>query len=118
MSALIAKLILCPLAILVTYFIFPGDIHFANIYQILGLGFFIAVMGYYLEVLLLRPGRYWVTNFADILASFIFIYMSQFIFAGVSVTVMGAVLTSALLFITEYLQHLFLLRNRWTQKRT
>lgn len=117
MPDLIAKLILCPLSILVTYFIFPGDAHFANIYQILGLGFFIAIFGHYIEVLLLRPGRYWVTNFADILFSFLFVYSSQFLFAGVSITVMGAVLTSALLFITEYLQHLYLLRNWRARKR-
>lgn len=116
MSSLIAKLILCPLAILVTYFIFPYELHFANIYQILGLGFFIAVFGRYIEIVLLRPGSYWVTNFADILFSFIFIYTYQFLFSGVSVTIMGGVLTSALLFVTEYLQHLYLLKTGRAKK--
>lgn len=109
MPGLIAKLILTPLSILVTYFIFPYELRFASIYQILGLGFFVAIFDHYSEMVLLRPGRYWVTNFADILFSFLFIYISQFVLPGVSVTIMGGVLTSALLFITEYLQHLYLL---------
>jgi hypothetical protein len=111
MSGLVAKLILCPLSILVTTFIFPGELNFANIYQILGVGFLLAALAHSMELVILRQGTFWISNGLDVVLSFALIYLSQFVLSGTSVTLMGAALVSALLFASEYMQHLYLIKG-------
>lgn len=115
MAGLLAKLILCPVAVLASDMLFT-NINFGNVYQALIVGVIIAIVGYTMELFLLRRGTLWISNTMDFVAATLIVYISQFFLAGAYVSVFGAVLVSLLILITENVEHLYLIRNEKTQK--
>lgn len=115
MTSLIMKIIICPLAVLLSDYLF-ADIYFPYIYQAIILGIILAVAAYVMELLFLKKGTFWINNVLDFILATVIVYVSQFFFTGARITFIGALLTSALLTITEYFQHLYLIRSGKTKK--
>jgi hypothetical protein len=68
-----------------------------------------------MEVLLLKRDTLWLSTFLDLIAATIIVYfVSRFL--GSPVTFFGSLLIAALLAITEYFQHVWLIRAGRTQK--
>lgn len=115
MTSLILKLIIYPLTIFFSNYIFTS-INFAYTYQWILLGIILAVVSHILDLFFLRPRMLWMNNLLDFFAAVAIIYVSQFIFAGETITLLGASLVAVLLNVIELLQHLYLIKSGKTKK--
>jgi Protein of unknown function (DUF2512). len=115
MTGIIMKLIICPLTLIVSNYLFT-DVYYPYIYQPIFIGIVLAIAGNLMELSLLKPGTLLISTIADFLLSFVIVYFSQFILPESRLTLIGAALTSTLLALTEYFQHLYLIRSGKTIK--
>lgn len=112
---LVVKLIVTPIGIILASWIFP-NVNFANWYQPIMLGVIAAIIGYFLEVLMLREDTNWMMTIIDFVLSSAIIYFGARFFAESYVTFWGALLTGALLAVTEIFQHNWLLESSRAEK--
>src|SRR5699024_1556782 len=110
MVGLLVKLLITPVGIIVASWIFP-NVNFANWFQPIILGIVAAVIGYFMERLMLREDTNWMTTIADFVVSSAIIYFGAMFFVDANVTFWGSILTGALLAVTEIFQHNWLIRN-------
>lgn len=115
MTSLFIKLIICPLIVMASDFIFR-DVYFPFFFQSLLVGLILAVLAHIMELLILGKGTFWISNVLDFVAALAIVYYSQFFLEGVVITPGGAFLTAVLLFISEYIQHLYLIKNGKVEK--
>lgn len=115
MAGLIVKLIVCPIGIIVASWIFP-NVNFANWYQPIMLGIVIAFVGYFMERIMLREDTNWISTIADFVVSSALVYFGAMFFDNANVTFWGAILTGALLAVTEIFQHYWLLGSGRVRK--
>ena len=108
MTGLVVKLIVCPIGIILASWIFP-NVNFANWFQPIILGIVLAFIGHFMEVAMLRENTNWISTLIDFIVSSVVVYFGALFFAGAVVTFWGAVLTGALLAVTEIFQHYWLL---------
>ena len=113
MTGLIMKLIFTPFLLLATnYFL---GFNYTTTQSVL-VGFIIAVVGHMMEVLVLKRGTLWISTVSDLVVAFAIIYLSQFFFANVIVTLSDALITALILAVIEYLQHSILIKTGKTKK--
>ncbi|WP_099158310.1 DUF2512 family protein [Virgibacillus ndiopensis] len=115
MTGLIVKLIISPIAIILASWIFP-NVDFAYWYQPIIIGVVLAVIGYFMEVAMLREDTNWLSTIMDFAASTLIIYFGAMFFADSEVTFWGAALTGAILAVTEIFQHNWLLQSGRVRK--
>ncbi|MFC4077709.1 hypothetical protein [Salinithrix halophila] len=115
MAGLIAKLIICPLVVWISMFLFEG-VYYPNWVQPIIVGIILAVLAHFMEVLFLRRGVFWINNSMDFVAAVLVLLFSGTFFEGARVTMTGALLTAFILAVTEYFQHLWLLKSGRTYK--
>ncbi|MFD2045818.1 DUF2512 family protein [Ornithinibacillus salinisoli] len=115
MAGLIVKLLVCPIGVIVASWIFP-NVYFEYWYQPIVLGVVLAFIGYFMEVLMLREDTNWLSTFMDFIASAVIVYFGAMLFFNAEVTFWGAVLTAALLAVTEIFQHNWLIRSGRARK--
>ena len=113
MIGLIMKLIVCPLTLIICKYIF--GLHY-TIAQGIFIGVVLAFAAHVLELFILKRGTLWISTLADLIAAFSIIYLSQFLLNNVSITVLGAIFTAALITVFEYLEHYYLIRSGKTKK--
>ncbi len=113
MIGLIMKLIICPITLIISNYIFGLQYTFI---QAIMVGIILAVAAHMMEVLILKKGTFWISTIVDFIAAFAIVYLSQFFFRNVYITFLDALLTSVLLTVTEYLQHTYLIRTYKTKK--
>lgn len=111
----IMKLIICPIVLLIADR-FLTIVDFAFVYQAIVIGVTLAVAGHLLELAILQKNTFWVSNLMDFVSSAVIIYFLAYFFAGTYVTVMGAVLTAAMLTVVEFFVHLWLIRSGRARK--
>lgn len=111
------KLIICPITLIISDLLIWG-IDYTNIYQPIIVGVILAVLAHTMELFLLKRETFWTSNIADLIAAFAVVYLSQFFIPDARVTLLGALLAALLLFLTEYFQHLYLLRSGKVKKAT
>lgn len=116
MSGLIVKLIVCPIGIILASWIFP-NVNFAYWYQPIILGIILAFVGYFMEVFMLREETNWLNTLIDFIVSTAIVYFGSMLFVNAAVTLWGAVLTGALIAVTEIFQHYWLLGSGRAGKR-
>ncbi|HLR72238.1 MAG TPA: DUF2512 family protein [Pseudogracilibacillus sp.] len=112
---LVVKLIVAPIGIILASWIFP-IVNFANWYQPIMLGIVVAVVGYLMEVTMLREDTNWMTLIADFVVASAIVYFGAMFFMNSYVTFLGALLTGALLGVTEIFQHNWLLNSGRAKK--
>src|SRR5699024_2169005 len=95
--------------------IFP-NVNFANWYQPIILGIVAAIIGYLMEVAMLRENTNVMTLIADFVVSSAIVYFGAMFFMNSYVTFWGALLTGALLGVTEIFQHNWLLHSGRAKK--
>lgn len=110
MAGLIVKLIVAPVGILLSWLLFP-NVDFSAWYQPVILGVIAALIGYGMEVLMLRENTMTLSTIADFIVSAALVYFGSKFFVDTYVTVFGALLTAAVLAVTEIIQHYWLLRT-------
>lgn len=115
MTGIIIKIIAYPFILIVSDYLFR-DIYYSYIYQPIFIAIILAISGNLMELSLLRPGTLLISTAADFLLAFVILYFSQFILPGSRLTLIGAALTSTLLALVEYFQHLYLIKSGKTQK--
>lgn len=115
MIGLIIKVLVCPLVVYISDMVFK-DINYINSYQAIITGLVIAVIGHIMEVFILKKGTLWISSFADLAASFIIVYLSQFFLPGSYITPAGAAITALIIAITEHLEHIYLIKEGKTKK--
>ncbi|MBO8172486.1 MAG: DUF2512 family protein [Bacillaceae bacterium] len=115
MTSLLMKLIICPVAVLVADMVLP-NVNFDNVAQALTLGFILAVAGVVLEYFLLRRETFWSSTILDVGASFVIIYFVAGLFPRAEVTFLGAAITAVAIGVTEYFQHLYLIKHGFAEK--
>lgn len=115
MTGLIIKLIVGPIVVLLSTFLFK-DVYYPSFYQPIIVGIALAVAAHAMEVVFLRRGTFWISNIMDFIAATAIVYISSYFFPGARVTWVGAALTAFLLTVTEYFQHLWLIRTGRTEK--
>ncbi|ABR48597.1 membrane spanning protein [Alkaliphilus metalliredigens QYMF] len=113
MIGLIIKIIVCPITVLISSYLF--DLRFTS-FQAIITGLFLAFAAHLMEVLILRKGTFWISTIMDFLGAFAVIYFVQYLFINAPLNFAGAILTATLLTITEYIQHIFLLKTNKTIK--
>jgi len=116
MTGLIVKLIVCPIGIIFASWIFP-NVNFAYWYQPIILGVVLAFVGYFMEVLMLREETNWLSTLIDFIVATAIVYFGAMLFVNTAVTLWGAVLTGALIAVTEIFQHYWLLGSGRAGKR-
>ncbi|PTX63317.1 uncharacterized protein DUF2512 [Melghirimyces profundicolus] len=115
MAGLIVKLLIYPSVLLVSDWFF-ADLYYPSVFHPLITGVVLALAAHFMEVAMLRPGNFWASNLTDFAAAAVIIYLSARILPGARVTLIGALLTAFFLAVTEYFQHLWLLRSGKTEK--
>ncbi|MBH8593321.1 hypothetical protein I8U27_18155 [Paenactinomyces guangxiensis] len=105
----------CPTVVVLSAFLFR-DVYYPALWQPIVVGLVLAVAAHAMEILMLRRGTFWISNIIDFVAATVIMYISPFFFAGARVTWVGAALTGFLLTVTEYFQHLWLIRTGKTEK--
>jgi len=115
MPGLIMKLFLYPVIVLLSDAIL-GNVNYENIYQPVTIGLFLALLAHVSELFSLRRGTFWINNVIDFTVAFLVVYFSRFVYTGALITFTGAVITAILLAVSEYFQHLYLIRIRLAGK--
>lgn len=115
MTGILVKIITYPIILIVSDYLFT-DVYYSYIYQPIFIAAILAIAGNLMELSLLKPGTLLISTAADFLLAFVIVYFSQFILPGSRLTLIGASLTSTLLALVEYFQHLYLIKNGKTEK--
>ncbi|WP_106497450.1 DUF2512 family protein [Lentibacillus sp. Marseille-P4043] len=115
MSGFIVKLIVCPIGVILASWIFP-NVDFAYWYQPIIIGVVLAVIGYFMEVLMLKESTNWLSTGLDFIVTTLVVYYGSMFFTDSAVTFWGAVLTGLLIAVTEIFQHYWLLETGKTEK--
>ncbi|ERI90043.1 hypothetical protein HMPREF1982_04310 [Clostridiales bacterium oral taxon 876 str. F0540] len=109
------KVLACPLIIYICDMIF-NDINYASVYQAVITGLVVAIIGHMSEVFMLKKGTLWINTFADLILSFIIVYLSQFFLIGSYITIVGAAITALLIAVAEHFEHIYLIKEGKTRK--
>lgn len=113
--SLLIKLVVSPIVVFLSTYLFL-DVNYAHFYQAILVGWVLAVVGYIMEVLILRRGAFWINNALDFVVSTVILYASAFFFAGALVTFVGALLTVFVLTVIEYFLHKWLIQSGRMEK--
>lgn len=113
---LIIKLIVAPIGFIIASWLFP-NINFANWHQPLILGIVAALVGYLLEVAMLREDTNTIMLIIDFVVSSAIVYFGSMFFINSYVTFWGALLTGVVLAVTEIFQHNWLLNSGRARKQ-
>ncbi|MFA1820760.1 DUF2512 family protein [Virgibacillus oceani] len=117
MTGLVVKLLVTPIGIILASWIFP-NVNFGGWYQPIIIGAGLAFIGFAMELAILKENTNWLSTFIDWGVSAIVIYFGAMFFVNTSVTFWGAVLTGALLAVTEIFQHNWLLNSDRAHKKS
>lgn len=110
-DGLLIKLLVSPVLVVLADALFP-EVNYLSLYYSIGLGFVLAIAGYWLERIILRPGTLWLTTALDMIAGFVITYVSAFILpAAIQITPMGAGFVAIFYGVAEYLQHGWLIQT-------
>lgn len=115
MLNVIMKLIIMPIIVVVASNLLTG-VHFPYTYQAVVTGVTLAIVGWLMEVALLRKGTFWLSTISDFVVSAITLSTLAYFFQGAYTTVWGSVLTAALITVVEVFTHLWLLRTDRARK--
>lgn len=115
MAGFLVKLVVCPTTVIISDLIFP-QVYYPSIFQAILVGIILAVGAHTMEIMLLKKGTFWISTVMDFLAAAIIIFIVSKLLPGSIVTLIGALLTAFLLSITEYFQHLWILRTGRNKK--
>lgn len=115
MTGLWMKLLSCPAFLLLTDGI-TDQVYFSSWLQAVMLGVILAVVGHFMEVLLLQPGRLWMVTILDFFATAALVYVGQLFLPGTYISVIGALLIASFLAIVEYYLHRWLIYKGKTEK--
>ncbi len=115
MVNLLLKLLLCPGAVFLADALSPV-IGYSSSWHIIYIGFFIGIVGYMLDALLLKRTGSGVSAVADIVVAAIVVYFSKYFFTGVYMTVLGALLAGLVVGFGEYLLHRLIVDERHRSK--
>ncbi|MFD2760819.1 phage holin family protein [Lentibacillus juripiscarius] len=115
MTGLIVKLLVCPIGLYAASWLFP-NVDFGYWYQPIILGVVLAFVGYFMEKMMLREETNWLSVGLDFVVTALIVYFGSMLLADTAVTFWGAVLTGALLGITEIFQHNWLLSSDRVKK--
>lgn len=112
---LIVKLIVAPIGIILASWIFP-NVNFGHWYQAIFLGVIAAVVGYLLEVAMLREDTNGLMTIIDFVLTSAIVYFGAMFLTNSYVTFWGALLTGAIVAVTEVFQHRWLLNSGRARK--
>ncbi|WP_235499303.1 DUF2512 family protein [Aneurinibacillus migulanus] len=115
MTTLVIKIIMCPLAVILSSYLFP-DVNYSATYQPIIVGLILAVVGTIMEYIFLREGTLWISTGLDFVASFFVVYFVSLLFTGTTVTITGALATSLIVAATEFFTHQYLINSGKTRK--
>lgn len=115
MAGFVVKLVVCPIAVILASLLLP-NVGFAFWYQPIIIGVVIAAVGYFMEVLMLKESTNWLTTLLDFVVASAIVYFGAALYAGSFATFWGAILTGALIGVTEIFQHSWLLHSGRAQK--
>lgn len=115
MTTLVIKIIMCPLAVILSSYLFP-DVNYSAIYQPIIVGLILAVIGTIMEYMFLREGTLWISTGMDFVASFFVVYLVSLLFIGATVTITGALATSLIIAAIEFFTHQYLINSGKTRK--
>ena len=115
MIGLLMKIVICPTVVVLSDYLSEG-IFYPNIFQPLILGLVLALLAHMMEVMILREGTFWISNMVDLAAAFFVLYFGTLFLRGATITVLDAFSVAFVLGVTEYFQHLYLLRSGKTKK--
>lgn len=111
MDGLLMKLIVSPVVVVLADALFP-EVNYSTLYYSIGVGFVLAVVGYWLDRLILRPGTLWLGTALDMIVGFVIVQASAFVLAGeAQIAPMGAGFVAIFFGVAEYLQHGWLIRT-------
>lgn len=86
-------------------------VYYPSMYQPLLIGLVISVIGRLAEKVLFKPGTIWISIVADAVLAVLIIYYSQRLFPGARITWGGAVVTSLIIGIVEYIVHVIMVNQ-------
>ncbi|GEB32443.1 MULTISPECIES: DUF2512 family protein [Brevibacillus] len=109
MDGLLMKLLVSPILVVLADALFP-EVNFANLYQSVGVGFVLALAGFFLDRAILAPGSLWLTTAIDFIIGFLIVYGSIVFLPDAQISAMGAGFVAIFYGVAEYLQHTWLLR--------
>ncbi|QGT99578.1 hypothetical protein SYNTR_0985 [Candidatus Syntrophocurvum alkaliphilum] len=113
MHGLYIKIIVCPLVVYLAHLLIP-QVVYLQIWQPLVVGLILAFLGHVMELLLLNEATVIYTALIDFVAASLIIYISGIFFVGAIITIMGAIITGAILAATELAQHIYLVKGTLT----
>lgn len=104
------KLFIYPILMVILHALLPG-LRYSFLYQAVAVGILLALLAHGLELILLKDGTFWISNILDFVIALIVVYSSQFFTTGTRITPGDALITAFVLALTEFYQHLFILRT-------
>ncbi|UOQ94316.1 YndM family protein [Halobacillus shinanisalinarum] len=112
MTSLLVKIVTLPIVLILAMY-FLESVNYGSIWQPIMVAIVLTAIGIVMEYMLLKDeGSLWKSTILDFITSFIIIWGFSNIFAGAEVTFVGALLTSLVIGISEYLLHKHLISTR------
>ncbi|UED75919.1 hypothetical protein [Brevibacillus sp. DP1.3A] len=108
MDGLLMKLLVSPVLVVLADALFP-EVNFANLYQSVGVGFVLAVAGYFLDRAILTSGSLWLTTMFDLIIGFLIVYGSIVFLPTAQIAAIGAGFVAIFFGVAEYIQHVWLI---------
>lgn len=115
MDGFLMKLFVSPALVVLADALFP-EVYYPSLYQSIGVGFALAVVGYFAERMFLHPGTLWMTTALDFIIGFAVVYGSLLFLPAAKVSAIGAGFVAIFFGVAEYIQHTWLIRSGRTEE--
>jgi hypothetical protein len=113
MTGLVAKLIIYPVTMLISNYVFGLDYSLA---QAAFIALVLVFASHIIELSILYKGTLWISVAVDFITIFTIIYFSQSLLFDVSINILSALFTTLLISGTELYLHDYLIRTGKTKK--
>lgn len=115
MYGFITKIIVFPIILFLSHYAFR-DVYYPYFYQFIFVGVVLAAIAHLIGLVLLKPGFLIINTIAEFLAIFAITYSTQFLLPGSSIKLIGALITSTILAVTEFFVNRYLLNSSKVKK--
>lgn len=110
MASLIIKLFTIPISISIADLL-TNQINYPSVFYYIITGYIIAIVGYVIEIGLLRRGTLWMSTILDFFVATIAVFAITMFLPGANITFWGATITGLIIGAAEYATHLWLIKS-------
>ncbi|SHN28652.1 DUF2512 family protein [Gracilibacillus kekensis] len=110
MLSLLIKTVSIPIVLFIAIYIWE-QVHYEAIWQPVVIVLILITSGLFLEAIILKRKRLWVSVCLDFIATFLILYIISNMFEGSFISLIASIVIAVILVIPEYFLHRFLIKK-------